>query len=334
MADPRRAALEAAIEADLDDERAYAVYADYLQELGDPHGEMVAMSIAAVRDPALEGEVRAARQANQAVFVPSVAGHIPFVTWHYGFVARAVIEGPIDVDELLRHPSMRFVRELAIRRTDLADVIRTIARHPRPTIRELDLGLASYDERPTTLIDLGELWEAVPRLHKITLRNLDVVVGEEVPLTALDVDATSVCYETLATLSRASWPNLARLNLTFQGHGATRRPAVVGLRALLAAPLPALRHLAIHNFLDGREPDALAVFKLAVFERLETLDLSQNLLNDASARLLANQGAFAGLQWLDVSRNWLTPVGIARLQSLVGVVIAEKQSAYAEREEP
>ena len=41
----RRAALEAAIEDDPYDPRGYAVLGDYLQEIGDPRGELIALQL-------------------------------------------------------------------------------------------------------------------------------------------------------------------------------------------------------------------------------------------------------------------------------------------------
>jgi uncharacterized protein (TIGR02996 family) len=55
----RRAAIEAAIDDDPDDARAYAVYGDWLQEQGDPRGELIALQQAAEEDPSLAGAARA-----------------------------------------------------------------------------------------------------------------------------------------------------------------------------------------------------------------------------------------------------------------------------------
>jgi uncharacterized protein (TIGR02996 family) len=197
------AALEQAIEANLDDVQARSVLADWYQQQGDPRGELIALQIAG---NTAKAEELLAKHADR--FLGKLAAHQllhdgskqPAFTWKYGFIHAArlshnyyaeKIDGKlVDVlRELLVHPSARFLAEIALtfnndpNEDSLQDLIDLLAEQLRPTLRKLHIGDFKYagaardqDRGDDTEIswysagDLGKLWAAVPRLHTLIVQ--------------------------------------------------------------------------------------------------------------------------------------------------------------------
>ena len=156
IADAAAAALEASIVADPSDTAAYAVYADWLQRQGDPRGELIALQLAREAELArkprgrstlqiaigrhfedhantLLGRARGARARRARAGMPSRSrGGSGSSTGSCSTAGRGGDLGAI-VEQVLGHPSGRFVRELAIRSDDLdeahrvVDVLRALA---------------------------------------------------------------------------------------------------------------------------------------------------------------------------------------------------------------
>jgi uncharacterized protein (TIGR02996 family) len=341
VSDTRGAELAAAIDADPDDDSSYEIYADHLQLLGDPRGELIALSMAVSRGRSEQGA--AARQAElERALLPAIDGWSPQVTWHHGFVRTARLPSR-DAAALLAHPSLRFARQLELPRiADMNPLIAAIARAPgRLAVRELELGVEGLDQQAVQL-DLAPLWSAAPNLARLAICGIDVTFGHgEVPLAQLSLNVNShYGGRSLGALARARWPKLERFELAFTERYEHRlennRAAGIALVEMLRGALPALRHLAVRGgILDDREPAALAMFDLpALLAQLETLDLSDNLLHDGAARQIAHKlAASATLHVLDVSRNRLSEAGITALAHLAPTFRAEGPHRLLTREE-
>jgi uncharacterized protein (TIGR02996 family) len=112
MSDPR-AALEARLRANLDDDEAWRVYGDLLLDQGDRRGELIMLSLLQREQPQLAARVEAlADELREAA--PQARG-----TWKYGFLVGA--QAPLRVDDpleflhwLLTAPTTTLVRHVAL----------------------------------------------------------------------------------------------------------------------------------------------------------------------------------------------------------------------------
>jgi hypothetical protein len=175
------------------DAAAWQVYADYLQKLGDPVGDLIALQLAAEQDPVGKTRTPAQRAFTRAFakHAPRLLGTLiehgastadpsaPPMIWKRGVLRRVELglrpnrESALEViapqakhlAALLPHPAARLLGELSIRcptQADAAAVIALLVAH-RPPLHELEL-FARAD-----LGDLSELWEALPRLRRVTI---------------------------------------------------------------------------------------------------------------------------------------------------------------------
>jgi len=333
-ADTAAAALEASLVADPADPAAYAVYADWLQRQGDPRGELIALQLAReaelARSPKGRSTLPAAiarhieRHADRllgglAALVPDVRDLAsgPFA-WRFGFIHRVVLEtgaggdlGAI-VEAVLRHPSGRFVRELAIRSDDLDEahrVVDALCALAPPALAELDLLVR--DER----LDLGTLWPAVARLRRLT------VVARAFDLGAVCAPAVErarfitarLSGDGLRSIAAAPWPALQRLELRFAGRFEPSSASLEDLQRLLGrTDLPALTHLKLRGCaFAGEALTALATTALA--RRLVVLDLSHgHVERDDLRRLAGHTASFPALREL-----WLPGDIVPEAQRLV-----------------
>jgi uncharacterized protein (TIGR02996 family) len=101
--------LLAAIYADPHDDNARAVYADLLQQRGDPRGEFIALQLAN-RDEARAAELlRAHVDAWLGVLAPYVVVHR--CKFERGFPYDVTLNG-VDVDPIAKHPAWSTVRRI------------------------------------------------------------------------------------------------------------------------------------------------------------------------------------------------------------------------------
>jgi len=302
------AALEARIVADPSDTAAYAVYADWLQRQGDPRGELIALQLAReaelARNPKGRSTLKTAIAKHVARHAATLFGGLaalvsdvrdlaaePFV-WRLGFIHRVVLKtrrggdlGAI-VAEVLRHPSGRFVRELAIRCDDIDEahrVVDALCELAPPTLSELDLLVA--DER----LDLDALWPAVARLRRLT------VVARAFDLGAVCVPAVErarfatvrLSGDNMRSIAAAPWPVLERLELRFGGRFEPSSASLEDvLRLLERTDLPALTHLKLRGCEHAGEA-LTALADSALGRQLVVVDLSYGNVERASLRKLA-----------------------------------------------
>jgi tRNA 2-thiouridine synthesizing protein E len=150
--------LEALIDQDIDNIDAFLVYADWLQQQGDPRGEFILLcheadrlrdnpAIAAARDQTIED---LGGQLLGDLHGPWSRGEVA-LSWRLGFVDRLRIKPGPDaqaiLDGLPTQPCCRYLRSLDLSDTDIAtlpDGLDTLA-----WIQELDLAACTLEEAQT-----------------------------------------------------------------------------------------------------------------------------------------------------------------------------------------
>jgi uncharacterized protein (TIGR02996 family) len=319
----RRAQLEAAIDEDPSDPRLYAVLGDYLQERGDPRGELIALQLA--------GETRAAEQHLRAH--PELVPPDAELSWRNGFVHRMRLTSS-RIAAVLDHPSCRWIDSLELARMfDLQDALDDLAARPRVALRELEIGTTSlasdgFEEllEPDPPLFARRHGAAVARLSKLVIGHENLVLERiELPsLVELRLHATSRSLPNTAAIVAARWPALERLDLRLDY--ATGRAMADQLRALVTdTHLPRLVDLGLHgpNVAAQLLGSADLFASHHALARLRSLDLSNSLLTDEVAGRLA--AAPLSLERLDVSRNELTVYGIRALSRIASTVVADDQ---------
>lgn len=333
LGDLRRASLEAAIDADPYDRQAYAVLADYLIEIGDPRGDLIAVQLKS-RTGGME------HAAGEALAAMGDAGRAPpGVTFHWalGYARTAIIEPGTakGVKDAFAHPSGRFIAELRVghNTAPLAGSIAAIAAAPRPTLRILKLGKAqTHGDRAGQQREIGELsklWAAVPRLQDLDVIGTGARFGDIVApeLRAFRFETPSLTVDEAEAIAKAHWPAIQRLDL--HCGTAISTPAAQARRwlgGLLARDdMPALTELVLqHTTETDKLIGILAASKLLA--KLGTLDLSHGDLSDAGVQTIADaRKQFAHLTAFDLGFNKLSPDGVQRIQNIFPVAKVARQ---------
>jgi uncharacterized protein (TIGR02996 family) len=328
-ADADAAALEARIAEDPADEAAYAVYGDWLQRQGDPRGELIALQLAREAElaragvPSIEpprhsaalpvgGKPRPSRLARAigtlverqaSVLLGDLAGLVPDVReleaepliWRRGFIHRVVLDrragelGAI-VGQILGHPSGRFVRELVVRCEDVDEahrVVDVLCERVPPALSELELFVRGQ------LLDLGALWPAVAGLRRIsiTARGFDLGAVRVPRVERARFVTARLSSVDLRAIAAAPWPALQRLELRFAGRSEPNGATLADLQRLLERDdLPALTHLKLRGCEHAGE--ALTTLAQAPLGRqLVVIDLSHGLVEAIDLRALAHHRA-------------------------------------------
>ena len=333
MGSPTREELERAIEDEPYGAELYAVYGDLLQREGDPRGELIALQLAAERDPARARDAAAYLQRHADRFVGDLRsvsrdGNGDAFRWRFGFIHGLRIQsdlvGPNQrsmADKLARvraHPSGRFVTELAYGPSgffdeELVAALEALAASPPRALRMLHFGCVPRRNPSMNFWHMGArldvILAVVPRLRRLIERRARLPELEFLEVTGDHDDSIETLY------IRNGRTTVSRCNGSFDD-----------IAPLLArTDLPMLRHLGITNALFTDEICA-ALPGSALLSQLEVLDLSHGFMTDDGARALAaDPEAFAHLHRLDVSKNYLTQAGIDVIAGLARRVITTGQ---------
>lgn len=355
---PRNPELERAIESDPYDTTSYSVLADWLQGQGDPRGELMALQLAGKSIPALDYLAEHA-----ARLLGPLAAHVKCYdglyykpapdafTWKYGFIHRArmsfnhywndVFKGELEdvLELLLNHPSGRFLAELTFMYNDdpsdgdLQSLIDTLARHAPASLRKLVIGDDVDQISWYHVGKLGALWPAVPGLEVLEIEAGSFDLGTlELPAMRRAIFKTGGLSQASGkAIAAARWPTIEHLEVYYGDDEYGGDCTIAQVLPLLArTDLPALRRLGLMDAMFSDEiAAALASSKL--LPQLSYLDLRYGLLSDEGAKTIAaHRDAFAHLDVLDVSQNYLTPAGIKLLRGAANKVIAADQKQLDE----
>jgi uncharacterized protein (TIGR02996 family) len=344
----RNEELEARLAREPDNVELYLVYGDWLQEQGDPLGELVTRQAAVAFVPDEQEHRKAAMQylrEHESYLVGGLARYRQAVRidWHLGFIWSAKLwtevitedplQGRVLLEWLLGLPTARFLRELWLGPLDhegleqYRPMLEVLLTAERPALRSLHVGVVDGSLVPGSGTDGGDLRPVGRRLPE--LRRLEVRVGHtqltglELPrLEELALELDSATKESLEALGESSLPELARLELSLSGYRLETRDLDQLAPLLHPGRLPKLRQLSLRVNETG---DALVELLTAspLLEQLEQLDLSSSGLTDDGARALVEQAPrLGGLSRLDVSRNWLSVEAVDLLAGIAGPEIS------------
>ncbi|MBA3397522.1 MAG: WGR domain-containing protein [Deltaproteobacteria bacterium] len=364
--DARKPELEKAIINDPYDADAYMVYADWLQDQGDPRGELVALQ-AGGKKPAAKKLL----DKHADYFLGPLAEHQKCYdgsgkdafTWKNGFIhalrlshdhyALDYADDPKHknwkgslaeiLGTLLRHPSGRFLAELSINynndpnESTLDDIIGVLAKHGLPTLRKLRIGDDVDQISWYNVGNLGKLWKAIPNLTHLDIEAGSFTLGAiELPKLQRAVFHTGGLSKASArSIAAAKWPHLEHLEVYYgsDNYGGDAKVKDV-LPLLERTDMPKLRYLGVKNAeFQDELCEHLARAKLV--RQLETLDISLGILTDAGvATIVKHAEAFKHLQVLDVSDTYVTKKGVASLKGVVKTVIAKELRGVDDPDEP
>ncbi len=259
------AVLEAACRAAPDDAATWAVYADWLQEHGDPRGELASL-------------VRQGREDLAGIALPH---GVMLTKWRHGFPIAARFDLVDNAEALLALPIARCCEELEYRETwEWRSSVASVVESP---VREHIRALLFATSRNTDG-DLSGVWE-LPRLEHLRAHvNVAVELGSirAAALKRFDRRFDEVTDREIATIASADWPALEHLQLEIQS--GLVRDFTRTLPIYNARTFPRVRHLAIGGVpLRAR---TLAVFLATpMVAQLRTLDLSKaDITREAIAR--------------------------------------------------
>jgi len=173
-AEARDAALEAAIASAPEDAGGYLVYADWLQQRGEPRGELIVVQRALAQAPR-DAALRAREAALFAEHDDRLLGPLARVEiegaridWHCGFVRSLDLGGrlseldPALLEALLAHASLQLLHRFA-GVVGMDTVLAPLAEHAPRTLRWLELSG-----------DTGRIRELKTRLARLPARMLGI----------------------------------------------------------------------------------------------------------------------------------------------------------------
>jgi uncharacterized protein (TIGR02996 family) len=252
----RNLELEAAILVDPENEQRYRDYADWLEENGDLHAQLIRAQLA----ERFGGAARMLLWEHGEQLLGPVAKFEHALHWKNGFVEwanlseRTRLEAGPSLEALLAHRVGAFLRGIEIYTFEPAAVIQPPAKTP-PTLRFLRFF------SPTKTVSLSGLAHVFARLKKLVLDGMfELVEPLDLPLAdelAVELDALST--ESAAFLANGTFPLLQGLTIGL----ARTVDAQEKLAPLFARDLPRLEYLVIAEARESGELDDMCELLVA-----------------------------------------------------------------------
>ncbi len=323
----RNPELEAAIADDPDAEDPYLVYADWLQQQGDPRGELITVQHALAKKGGKDKKLATQAEAILAEHAATLLGPLadkqqtmdrdktPCFGWELGFIKRARLafdfyadqpRGIVDLGDVLRdllaHPSGQFLRELTIglKRHDPDAEYQSVldalakAKTPPPLVK-LHVGDFEYPDSIemswTSLGNFAKVWKVVPGLTHLEVQGGSFKLGEIVlpELRTAAFRTGGLSAESMKSIGNATWPKLEKLVLWFgeEEYGFPSRGGVKNIQPLLDGE--GVPKLTELGLCNATFANELcaALPKSKIAKQLRRLDLSLGTMTDEGAAALA-----------------------------------------------
>ena len=330
--------LEAQICAKPDEPGPYLVYADWLQQRGDPRGDLITVQAQLAETPRKKELLDAEKKlfdTHRGYFMPPALEEALKkrtaprceVTWNHGFFANvrlakgataAAQEVDLDVvaQGVLSHASGKFLRSLVLGplgtpEYSYVSIITAIAKHQHPLLDEIHVGdftAADIELTSTRAGTITPLFRAAPAMRKLTVKaglvRLDGKAGHP-NLRELSITTVQLAGDAMRTLFVGELPALESLSIVTEGLVLDDDQRV----ALTAGFLwPALRHLTLRGV---KAPKALldALIDSPLTARLVSLDLG---LDEAAMKKLVAKHPHLELGRADAKRFAITDSQVVR----------------------
>ena len=331
----RNPELEKLVAENPDDKANFLVYADWLQQQGDPLGEVISLAC-----NGKEAEAKKKINANKELFFGEIGGDpvLQNLEYHHGVLSSVRltdIEGETQpminvLEQLLKLPIARFLRTLSVGLPQDLDgdsidytfdgIFSAIGKTgPHLALATLDgtewgdgMDQASW----ARVGDVRPLWRGAPRLKVLRLNGsrgsegspqLKLGTIEAPELETLTIESSGLDGSAVKDIGASHLPKLSHLELWLGEEDHGRSATVKSLAAIFEGKsLPALSYLGLKNANDTDELIApLAAAK--ILKRLDTVDLSMGTMSSAGAQILIeHHRAFAHLESLNLDDNYLS----------------------------
>ena len=362
------AALEAAIFADPENLDAWAVYGDWLQERGDPRGEIVSLEIRAARGKISAAEAKRCEELyeehaaqwlgeflDDALEMQPNDEEVLDLEWRFGFIDTAKVRTVADysgphVDalfrELIQLDAFRFIHELRLGLNDLAGgssfdpAMQALSKLGQvASLRRLVVGDFELEEQELTWVHVGNcgrLWSGMPNLEHCKLRGSGIELGvlEHAKLETLVIETAGLIKTSVASLGKCKLPELTRLEAWLgtgyrsEEHG--EHGSIEDLQPMLSGEgVPKLAHLGLQNC-DYADDIAVALASAPIVSQLESLDLSMGTMGADGARaLIEHAGRLSHLAAINLDHNCIDETEVAALNEAFG-----KRLSVRDQKEP
>jgi uncharacterized protein (TIGR02996 family) len=349
--------LESILADNPEDAGTWQVYADWLIELGEPWGEVIAAASTGKRPKKQQDE--ATKDLLRGLDNSSLE-------WRFGTIDKVSLcpeeedEGDDDDDDendeaeestddglrnygralkrILAHPAGRLVRELELGLPPGDDIDwgyhsiipALTGAGTLPLLRVLDMTPdAEFMDQDSwrSVGDLRKLWKVAPRLREVRLKGSGGDDGDGATrlgdIVAPHLErfihiSSGIHKSVLVDLGKATLLELRHLELYIGQEDYGWNGSLKHLAGILEGKgLPRLEYLGIVN--SEMEVDLIrALAKAPIVRRLKTLDLSKGVLfRDGAAALLEHAAAFRHLALLDLSDNYLEDAQAAAIKKAI-----------------
>jgi uncharacterized protein (TIGR02996 family) len=305
------------------DLKAFLVFGDWLQQMGDPRGELVHLQARRKADPGDEQlaqrEAVFLRRYHRYLLGPLAEHANVRVTWSHGFIhtLEAAVDAYIEARD---HPSLRFAIALMLQGKDFAP----LAGHLPEQIYALYLsGTAGATSPP-----LHELVDGVA-IRELTTNSLPIRIDlDRVRIPAL----RNLRLGELATLAGrgpdawcTAFPSLEYLGLSYRPGWATEHvEAVSAVFARPPEPLAVLQLMGTHL-----QPWIRLLCRSPLLEQLDVLDLARSDVSGLAPEMRPHRAQLAHLEHIDL-RDAEPPDAVAAIAQLhPNVLTGAKQRRFA-----
>lgn len=299
--------------------------------------------------PPLEPDFRQYGEDNAPFFAQWRAGFITSITiahpgmdWSPNDEADAGHDIPKLIADVFASPATKFLSGLRLGLpSDMDDgeceygpVIKQLAKQDLSKLTTLYIGDVSREEMEVSWVNVGDLSKLYPKLTG--LKHLTIRGSSGLKLGTIDLpelrDLTIITgglsKKNVASIMTAKWPKLHGLELWFGQKNYGGDVTLKDLKPLLdGKAFPKLTRLGLRNC-EFADELAAALGTSKLLPQLKKLDLSKGTLTDAGVdAMIRAKGAFAHLQHLDLSDNYLAKSTRAATQIISAVRTKPQRTA-------
>ncbi len=350
--------MVALIEKNPDEESNYLAYADWLQDQGDPRGELIMVQHGLASKPKDKKLLKVEQQLLSDYSEHFWGALAPYeemldeLEWSMGFLKRAKIRTTYELcpgfgskdktipfaealQLFLDLTSSRFLQGLTLGIENFEDnsygaAIEVLAKTKHKTLKQLYIGDFHCEETELNWSHAGPLeplCKGLPMLEELVVRSGGLSGGKLAfpKLKSFTAISGEIGPKTLGEFAAAKWPKLETFSVQL-GRDINNAKALAALEPVFKGKgLGKLKHLGLGNY-HATDDLCTALAAAPVMKQIETLDLSQGTMgDDGAAALVAASKRIGKLSQLDVSENYLSDEGISSLKSIASDIDASDQ---------